>query len=505
MKLFFAAFLGAFFLTGVAHAGQSVIVVVHPADSASKRAAQYLSYGFREALNKTADKYQLVSPTTLYGDREVDVQKLAKDADALAAEGQTAYDNLDTDKAKQKFDEALALYEQNMGEFDNMRPAARLALLSAGAVLVNDPTDKNGRAQIQRALLFDPNVQPDPRVYNSAMLAAFKDVRSKLNKAQKGSLAITTNPAYAELYVDGDFIGMTPDKIDRIDGGPHLVRVVRDGFRATAEVVDVKPGRNETSVTLNLVAMPQQQQVMQMIEKAAGEVKNPTSPTASALAAKGKGLFVVVCSVSVNGDQVKATTAVFHADNRRVGFGERTFSASMDTYREEAMALWDTLQKDMASAPSASASGGGKGGGTAVGDGGGKGKGSGKVEAVETVKRDSGKTKPVVCGVLLGVGGAALVTGGVFGILSLLGQTEYRNLQQIDTTVPAKKADLELKRLLTDVLIFSGAGIAVAGLFVLIFWEDRPAQKKGTLGLGPVDLDFSVTSQGAYVGARGVF
>ena len=449
-----------------------------------------MSYGFREALAKAPDKFQLVSPTALYGDREIDVQKLAKDADALAAEGQTAYDNLDTDKAKQKFDEALALYEQNMGEFDNLRPAARLALLSAGAVLVNDPNDKTGRALIQRALLFDPNVQPDPRVYNSSMLGAFKDVRSKLSKSQKGSLSITTNPAYSELYVDGDFIGMTPDKIDRIDAAPHIVRVVRDGFRATAEVIDVKQGKNESAVTLNLVAMPQQQQVLQMIEKAAGEVKNPRSPTASAIAAKGKGLFVLVCSVSVNGDQVKVSAGVFHADNRRLGFGERTFSAAMESYRDEAIALWDTMQKDIASLPAGDL--------RATG-------GDNRLQSEERMSKSSAKAKPVLCGILLGLGGAALAAGGVIGIITLLDRDAYRALQQIDIKVANAKADLEMKRMLTDILIFSGAGIAVAGIFALIFWDDRPTGSKGAIGLGPVDLDLSVTPTGAYVGASGAF
>jgi hypothetical protein len=396
---------------------------------------------------------------------------------------------LDTDKAKQKFDEALRLYEQNMGEFDSMRPAARIALLAAGAVLVNDPQDKAGRQLIARALLYDPNVQPDPRVYNSSMLGAFKDVRSKLAKAQKGSLAITTNPAYSELYVDGDFIGMTPDKIDSIYSGPHLVRVVRDGFRASAEVVDVKAGKSETSVALNLVAMPQQQSVQQMIEKAAGEVKNLTSPTASALAAKGKGVYVVVSTVSVNGDQVKVSTAVFHADNRRLGLAERTFSASMDTYKEEATALWDALQKDLANAPAST----------------GKPPDSGIGKGEERMERSSGRAKPVVCGILLGLGGASLVTGGVFGVLTLLGSNNYRALQQIDRSVPTVQADLQLKKLLTDVLIFSGAGVAVAGLFALIFWDDRPTGTKGTLGKSGVELDFSVTPAGAFVGAHGVF
>ncbi len=460
---------------------QTVLIVVHPKDSAAKNAAQQVSRGFREAVVRSGQKFQVAPQSGLYGDRDVDANLIQRDADALAAEGLLAYDNLEIDKAQKKFDQGLALFEQNLAEFDSIKPAARLALLAAGTSLVNN-NERLGRTLIQRALLYDPNVQPDPRIYNSAMLAIFKDVRAKSSKGQKGSLEVSTNPAYSELYVDGAFVGMSPAKIDRLEAGPHFVRAVRDGFRPASDIIEIRPGSSQVA-TLNLIGMPQQMQVQNMFDKAVADLDRPISSSASALAAKGRATYVLVCSVSVSGDQVKLKASVFHADNRRLASGERSLSAASERYADEARGLWERLRDGIARAADAPAEPG--------------------VTSEEHLVRTT-RTKPIVTGLLLGLGGAAMAAGGVFGILALLAQEPYRNLQQLSGEVAPAQADLQLKAVMADVLIFSGAAIATAGILCLILWDDRPSNKQ-SLGALPVRLDVSVSATGGFLGARGTF
>jgi PEGA domain len=459
----------------------NIVVVVHARDSASKRAAQYMSYGFREALAKQPDRFVLASQAGLYGDREIDLPKIKHEADALVQEGLALYDGLELDKAQTKLDAALQVYENNLGELDSLKPVARVALLSAGNALLNK-NERAGRALIQRALLYDPSAQPDPRIYNASMLATFKDVRARSARAHKGSLAITTNPAYAELYVDGDFVGMTPDKVDAISDGPHLVRVVRDGFRGAFEVVDVKSARNDTTQTLNLVAMPEQMQVQALIEKAGFEMSRSSSQAASALAARAHAMYVLVCSVGVNGDQVRVNTAVFHADNHRVAVRDKTFSALSDTFREEAASLWDKLQGDVRAAALMPRTDTG---------------------TEERLHRDS-KVKPIVTGLLLGLGGAAVVGGTICGVMALVEQAPYRQLPQISSEVPRRQAQLRTLAGAADGLIISGAALVTAGILAFVLWDDRPANKE-RLGALPFQLDVAVTPMGAYAGARGSF
>src|SRR4051812_24726650 len=106
----------------------SLVVLGVPKDNAAKRATQYMSLGFREAVRKN-DKFQLAPLGPLFGDRAINTAELARQAEALTAEGLNLYDNLETDKAEEKFRAALDIYEKNLGEFDSTKAAGRIALL----------------------------------------------------------------------------------------------------------------------------------------------------------------------------------------------------------------------------------------------------------------------------------------------------------------------------------------------------------------------------------------
>src|SRR5438046_202364 len=45
-----------------------------------------------------------------------------------------------------------------------------------------------------------------------------------------GALSVSSDPAGAAVYVDGDFVGQTPISIPSLAAGDHRVRVVKDGY-----------------------------------------------------------------------------------------------------------------------------------------------------------------------------------------------------------------------------------------------------------------------------------
>jgi serine/threonine-protein kinase len=74
--------------------------------------------------------------------------------------------------------------------------------------------------------------------------------------ASSGSIAVSTEGGWAEIYLDGDKIGhTTPYVITGVPPGRHEVAVVRDGFNVAggASTVSVKAGQ-EVSVTFKLKA-----------------------------------------------------------------------------------------------------------------------------------------------------------------------------------------------------------------------------------------------------------
>lgn len=58
-----------------------------------------------------------------------------------------------------------------------------------------------------------------------------------------GQLSITSTPEDAAWYVDGYFMGRTPDQVASLAGGMHRIRVVKPGFAPWEQTVEVATGR----------------------------------------------------------------------------------------------------------------------------------------------------------------------------------------------------------------------------------------------------------------------
>jgi PKD repeat protein len=66
-----------------------------------------------------------------------------------------------------------------------------------------------------------------------------------------GALSVTSDPAGAAVYVDGDFVGQTPISIPSLAAGDHRVRVVKDGYLDNQHLFKVaQDGSNALQVRL---------------------------------------------------------------------------------------------------------------------------------------------------------------------------------------------------------------------------------------------------------------
>jgi len=61
-----------------------------------------------------------------------------------------------------------------------------------------------------------------------------------------GSLTVTSDPAGAAVYVDGDFVGQTPVSVPDLIAGDHRVRLAKDGYLENGRIVGVDAGKAET-------------------------------------------------------------------------------------------------------------------------------------------------------------------------------------------------------------------------------------------------------------------
>jgi hypothetical protein len=60
--------------------------------------------------------------------------------------------------------------------------------------------------------------------------------------AAAGSVEVSSDPVGAAVYVDGQFEGNTPLRVESVTPGPHRVRVVKEGYLENRRIVDVQAG-----------------------------------------------------------------------------------------------------------------------------------------------------------------------------------------------------------------------------------------------------------------------
>jgi tetratricopeptide (TPR) repeat protein len=70
---------------------------------------------------------------------------------------------------------------------------------------------------------------------------------------------------------------------------------------------------------------------------------------------------------------------------------------------------------------------------------------------------------------LIGVGAVAMIAGGIFGGMALAAHSEFEDASEIYSQERVDlRDDVELRSLMSDILLFSGAGIAAAGIVLVV-------------------------------------
>jgi formylglycine-generating enzyme required for sulfatase activity len=61
----------------------------------------------------------------------------------------------------------------------------------------------------------------------------------------KGSLVVKSEPSNAKWYLDGTYVGTTPDEIKRLDEGRYTVEIRKKGYKDSIKTVTVRAGKAE--------------------------------------------------------------------------------------------------------------------------------------------------------------------------------------------------------------------------------------------------------------------
>ncbi|HUU02841.1 MAG TPA: PEGA domain-containing protein [Myxococcota bacterium] len=142
---------------------------------------------------------------------------------------------------------------EKMGGF--IEPLARykesIMLIAVGRAMLGDK-EQSKRAFID-LLLFDPHLKLSKTAHQDFVINLFNEVKASLAGLPLGSVAIKTNPPGGNLYLDGKLKGVTPESLDGLVAGNHLLVVKMPGFQNWGKVIKVDAG-NLLTLDIKMIA-----------------------------------------------------------------------------------------------------------------------------------------------------------------------------------------------------------------------------------------------------------
>ncbi|NMB76585.1 MAG: PEGA domain-containing protein [Myxococcales bacterium] len=149
---------------------------------------------------------------------------------ARLAEGLTAYENLELDRAERELFEAVRAFEAVPAELlEDASRDHRKALAYLGAVWLLSGQGDKAQDAFRRLLVIDPEYRLDARIFPPAMLEAFAHMVREVEDAPRGAIDVSAQPDPALVFVDGHFRGLAPVRIERLPAGDHLISVRAPG------------------------------------------------------------------------------------------------------------------------------------------------------------------------------------------------------------------------------------------------------------------------------------
>lgn len=477
---------------------KSVGVVVRESGTGAEKAAAFVSHFARAAFAED-ERYRVANLASVLDEAasRPSIRAFAV-AEKSLAKGREAFTTMDLDVAVEHLDGALTKYERHVDALQDVSKVTDALMLLGGTHLLRGET-RTGVQRIKQALAINPQLEPDPQIFNPDDRKTFSDAAQALLSRPKGDLSITSNPSYAEVYVDGRFAGVTPLALEGLAEGRHYVRVVKDGLRSWGKVLDVKGGK-ETSSTASLRATKYFDDFDMLTEDgiaglARGDEEGAGAEAAEQLGVRFGGLdFLFLAEVELDGERVEVSGFLYdlNANNRIIRRGKQTFSydSRPDTYRGEVKAMYNKFFSERP---------------TVAGiDGlGGDGRG---------IDVNSGVCFGMSCGkfrtyTLVGGGGGGLALmglGTLFWVLADADNDKFKDAFQLSQ----ESADLEqsgkVKAMVGDISFFLGAATVVtAGLLYLFYMPSPSAQDVLNSGQGGwnFELQATPTKGGAAVGA----
>ena len=470
-----------------ASAAQRMATLSRGGGPGADKAAALVGHYLREGLSRD-ERFEIVPMGAIVGtfDRDRAIKSF-QEAEEAALAAREAYDRLDLDVAEAQAKLAMSRYERFAAYVDDFKKVSETLML-LGAVHILRGDERQGTEALEQAINIYSLVEPDPRVFNPAMRAQFSQVAAKLASRPGGTLSVASTPGYAEVFVDGQFAGVTPVAVPNVSEGRHFVRLRKDGLRPAGKVMQII-SRNETTDSAQLRPAPHFEafdsladRVVAQIDDDADKDKDGRSPTLQNRRALAKFLGVdalFISRVRLDGERVHITAAQMDGKTgRMVRKGDHVFAydTRKETYEHEVgVLLHERFSNDAAVAdkpdraqPSPKATAAAQDDAGLLPHAGGKVRCLGGHVSCRALKIGVGST-------LMTLGVGALATGAVEYALAAKTHEQWKSLPQVDSRQGALRARGKNQALTGDVLIGVGAALTLTSSLTFALWHPTPS------------------------------
>lgn len=438
-------------------------------------------------------------------------------AKAALDDGKVAYDALRLDEASLRLKQAVKLYRESMGalqDFSELEEA--LAFLGATEVL-RGLEDSGIDAFLQLLALNAGYLLNAPP---SAVARAFETALQRFEQAPKASLEVYSTPAYAAVFLNARFVGVTPLRLKNLPEGEALLQVEKAGYAPSTRRIQLKAKRRLTEQS-RLKSLPQGAVFRDLADRAARSLKSNTpSEALSQLETTYKADQSVVLAVTVSGQDVTFLGAVYRKGRKLteipqvLSLGHPSYPSGLRAYLESLVKALESAPEGLASAEPQSLTGGlpGDANPNAAGqpsllDG----------QAAPSAMHETGqeappqasgrapapksRTQAIIGGSLVGVGGAALINGAIFGILTASHHADYLKTPQNSPDLRDLRQRGKQKALIADISYAAGAALILTGAALLFFDGDDDALSGEDIlqtGIAPSPDGFRVAIGGRF-------
>jgi hypothetical protein len=149
------------------------------------------------------------------------------------------------------------------------------AMMALGAAQFEQNEKKAAKATFERLLTWRSDYKVDVNRFPPTLLEPFETARKEVEHQKRGSLEIRSEPASAQAYVDGRYIGVTPTFAEGLAVGEHFITFKKEGFRKAVTPGTVSP-KFQQVVNINLERSAKfllVQQALDSVERALGSAK----------------------------------------------------------------------------------------------------------------------------------------------------------------------------------------------------------------------------------------